>query len=270
MRGLAHGELAGHPYVRVGPPDDGTPLVVVTGLNDPLLRVTDALWFAGLVGAFGRRLRRKGYPGPVYVTSRPVGLPRDHSTRDMADDLADAIEPVAPANLLGVSMGGFVCQHVAHDHPVLVDRLVMGLSAARLSPRGRTVVERWREWAERGDWGRIYRAGVDAIASGPLRRLLHLPTYPYERVVSEPPASVDFDVSARASLDHDATDWLPAIDAPSLVVGGTRDPFFSPGEYHATATGLDARWERLDRVGHDAVLNHADRFDRPIVEFLRS
>ena len=88
MRSLALGELAGHPFVRVGPPDDGTPLVVVTGLNDPLLRVTDALWFAGLVGAFGRRLRRKGYPGPVYVTSRPVGLPRDHSTRDMADDLA--------------------------------------------------------------------------------------------------------------------------------------------------------------------------------------
>ncbi len=264
------GQRRDHPYVRVGPPPEEsgeTPLVVVTGLNDPLLRVTDALWFAGAVASLGVRLRARGYPGAVYVYSRPVGLPADHTTRDMARALARAL-PAPSVDLLGVSMGGFVAQHLAADAPDRVDHLVCGLAGARLSPRGRDLIERWREWAAAGEWGRIYRAGADAVAVGPLRRAMRAATYPYERLVSMPPAAVDFDVSARACLSHDASDALAGVEVPTLVVGGTEDPFFAAEEFRRTADVADAPFARLDGLGHEAVVCEGPRFDRPVLEFL--
>jgi len=269
---VALGQRADHPYVRVGPAAGGAddpPLVIVTGLNDPLLRVTDALWFAGAVAALGGRLRRRGYPGPVYVTSRPIGLPREHSTRRMADDLGAFLAALdcGPVDLLGISMGGFVAQHLAADAPGLVRRLVCGLAAASLSPRGRRTIERWRAWAADGEWGRLYRAGADAVAIGPLRRAVRAATYPYGAVAPVPPAAVDFDVSARACLDHDAADRLP-VPAPTLVVGGTEDPFFTAGAFERTAECADAAFERLSGVGHEAVVCRGGRFDEPVVDFL--
>ncbi|MFC7154803.1 alpha/beta fold hydrolase [Halomarina halobia] len=269
------GELRDHPFVHVGPPAETSaapPLVVVTGLNDPLLRVTDALWFAGAVAAFGARLRRRGYPGPIYALSRPAGLPARTTTRDMADALADALGEgdLAPANLLGLSMGGFVVQHLAADRPDLAARVVLGLAAARLSDRGRATVERWRDWAAAGEWGRVYRAGVDAVAVGARRRLLRAATYPYDLLSQIPPTAIDFDVSARACLAHDARDRLHEIDAPTLVVGGTRDPFFAERAFRRTADALpDGAFERLDGLGHEVVVSRGRRFDRPVLDHLR-
>ncbi|WP_199268475.1 alpha/beta fold hydrolase [Halomarina oriensis] len=267
---FALGRRADHPFVRVGPPArdvEASPLVVVTGLNDPLLRVTDTLWFAGCVASLGVRLRHRGYPGPVYLTSRPAGLPAGHTTRAMGADLARFLAGFdRPANLLGVSMGGFVAHHCAVDFPDRVERLVLGLAAARLSAHGRARVERWREWAARGEWGRIYRAGCDAVAVGPLRVAMRAATYPYDRLTGYPPAGLDFDVSAVACLGHDASERVPPV--PTLVVGGTEDPFFTAAEFERTARPLGAPFERLDGLGHEAVVCAGERFDRPVLSFL--
>lgn len=268
--GVTLGQYANHPFVRVGPPagrTGATPLVVVTGLNDPLLRVTDTLWFAATVASLGVRLRHRGYPGPVYLTSRPAGLPEDVTTRELGADLAAFLDGFdRPATLLGVSMGGFVAHHCAVDFPERVDRLVLGLAAARLSEHGRRRVERWRGWAARGAWGRIYRAGCDAVAVGPLRRAMRATTYPYDRLTGYPPAGIDFDVSARACLDHDASEHVPPV--PTLVVGGTEDPFFTAATFARTAEALEAPFERLDGLGHEAVVCAGERFDRPVLSFL--
>ena len=268
---IALGRRAEHPFVRVGPPaeeTEETPLVVVTGLNDPLLRVTDALWFSMVVATYGVRLRRRGHPGPVYLTSRPVGLPEGHTTRDMGDDLAAFLDGFdRPADLLGVSMGGFVAHHCAVDRPERVRRLVLGLAAARLSEHGRDRIRTWRGWAEDGAWGRVYRAGCDAVAVGPLRRVMRAATYPYERLTSYPPAGIDFVSAVDACLAHDASERVPPV--PTLVVGGTADPFFTAGEFRRTGRLLDAPFHRLDGLGHDAVLCAGERFDAPILDFLR-
>ncbi|MFC5973336.1 alpha/beta fold hydrolase [Halomarina salina] len=267
---IALGERASHPFVRVGPPAEAsgeTPLVLVTGLNDPLLRVTDALWFSGVVATYGVRLRRRGYPGPVYLTSRPVGRPADDTTRDMGHDLAAFLDGFdRPADLLGVSMGGFVANHCAVDHPDRVRRLVLGLAAARLSDHGRARIREWRDWADAGEWGRIYRAGCDAVAVGPLRRAMRAATYPYDAFVSYPPAGVDFAPAVDACLAHDASERAPPL--PTLVVGGTEDPFFTTGEFRRTGELLDAPFHRLDGLGHEAVVCAGERFDEPMLEFL--
>lgn len=74
----------------------------------------------------------------------------------------------------------------------------------------------------------------------------------------------DFVASADACLDHDATPWLDDVAVPTLVVGGTEDPFFAREEYRRTAASIpDARYAEID-AGHDAVLDRRREFDGAI------
>lgn len=263
---FATGTVAGHPYVRYG---SGEPLVVVAGLNDPLMRVTDALWFVGVVAAYCRRCARK-FDRAVHFVSRPAGIPAGTTTREMARGYAEVAERLGPpVDLLGLSMGGFLVAHLAADRPDLVDRAVFGLAAARLSDHGRATVRQWGRWAAAGEWVRVYRAGVDAVSVGPLRRVGHAVARAYATLSSEPPTAGDFGASVRACLAHDATPRLVEVEAPALVVGGTRDPFFTVEEFRATARGLDAAFARLDGAGHEAVVHRPRAFDAPIAAFLR-
>jgi pimeloyl-ACP methyl ester carboxylesterase len=77
---------------------------------------------------------------------------------------------------------------------------------------------------------------------------------------------VDFDVTARACLEHDASDVLHEVPAPSLVLGGTDDPFFDADTYRATAAALGAEWARFDGAGHGAIWRRS--FLRDLVAFL--
>ena len=51
-----------------------------------------------------------------------------------------------------LSTGGLVAQHIALDHPDLVEGLVLVVSDAYLSQRGRDICLRWRDLAQRQQW----------------------------------------------------------------------------------------------------------------------
>jgi pimeloyl-ACP methyl ester carboxylesterase len=259
--GVAAGTLAGHPSLRVG---EGDPLVVVSGLNDPLCRVGERAFFDALVAAYCRRCAR-AFDRAVYFVSRPAGLDPDASTRDMARGYADVLEALDRGVVLGLSMGGFVAHHLAAERPDLVEAVVFGLAADCLSPHGAATVARWREWADVGHWLPIYRAGVEAVFAPPVATLGALAATAYDRVVAAPRAPADFVISASACLDHHCTRTL---SVPALVVGGTRDPFFSERRFRETARALDARFARLDGASHRALVHRAGEFDAAIGDFL--
>lgn len=258
------GTLADHPYVRVGA--GPRTLLVVPGLNDPLHRVGDSWWYPQLMAQY---LARHADTHTAYMVSRPPGLPADASVADLAvgyervlDDLgADRVD------VLGLSMGGFVVQHLAAADE-RVDRAVLGLSAARLSPGGTAVVERWRDWARAGRWGAIYRDACRLLADGVLARLLQAGTVAYDLAFG-PVVPADFLVSADACLGFDGTAVCERVEPPTLVVGADRDPFFDEADYRAAADALpDGRLAMLRGTGHEAVVEHPAAFDGTVRRFL--
>lgn len=262
---MRRGRWADHPYVAVG--DGSRLLLIVPGLNDPLCRVTDRIWFSLLVATYCDR-----YTGEhtVAMVSRPPGLPENASTRDLAAGYSEVLEETGPADVMGLSMGGFLVQHLAADSPELVENAIFGLAAARLSDRGREVVERWRAHAKNENWRPIYEEAADAVAGGLRGPVVRGAAHLYGRLATQSPVDRrDFLVSAEACLAHDATPRLSAIEAPALVIGGTDDPFFSAECYRETAFEIpEARFVEIEEAGHEAVLDRRSEFDGAIREFL--
>ncbi|MFB6117772.1 alpha/beta fold hydrolase [Halosegnis sp.] len=260
---LRAGHAAAHPYVGYG---EGPPLVVLPGVNDPLLRAREQAWFDALLVAYCRRQARAcaaaGAPRTVYYLSRPPGVPEGIGA--MADGYRDALDAFGPCDVLGVSMGGFAALALARRDE-RVRSVALGLSAAWLSRHGRESLATWDRWAREGEWRRVYRAGVRAVATGPARTAGGLFARVFDRV--RIPPDRDFRRTIAATLAFDATPWLGKLDVPALVVGGTRDPFFTDGAFAAAARGLDACHERLDGWGHDAMVT-TGRVDAAVARHL--
>lgn len=270
---VATGAVHGHSFVRVrgGADADGV-LVVLPGLNDPLKRVGDARWYAGLMALYLRRYRGAR---TVYMLSRPPGLGGAGTTREMAARYGPALDALATAesvdavDLLGLSLGGLVVQHLAADRPDRVDRAILGLAGTELSEDGRARLLRWRALGRQERWALIYRDAHGLVATGVRARLLQAGSVAYDRL-TEPDRPEDFATSIDASLAHDGRNALHDVPVPALVVGGTADPFFDESAFRdATRRLPNGRLALLDGVGHDAVVEQPDAFDGVITRFLR-
>jgi pimeloyl-ACP methyl ester carboxylesterase len=68
----------------------------------------------------------------------------------------------------------------------------------------------------------------------------------------------------------DATDLLPTIDLPTLVVGGAEDSFTPPDELRAMAARIPhSRFELLEGSGHVCAYERPGAFNHVVGEFLR-
>ncbi|MCT9096858.1 alpha/beta hydrolase [Haloarchaeobius sp. HME9146] len=260
------GRVADHPYVSTG--DGPRTLLVIPGLNDPLHTVGDSWWFPRLMAMY---LQRYADTHTVYMVSRPHGIPADATVASMARGYEAVLDELdaesTPLDVFGLSMGGFLVQALAARDD-RVDRAVLGLSATTLSEHGRDIVERWRDWGERGTWGPIYREAYAIVADGLLARCLQAGSVGYD-LLFDPENPADFLVSADACLDFDGTAYLAQMDCPTLVVGGDEDVFFTAADYRETAAALpDGTLAMLRGAGHESVIEHPDEFDGSIRRFL--
>ena len=268
-RGLLRGPAGRYPYVRFG--DGPRTLVVFAGLSDAFQPEVAARYLGLLLERYYYRLFADDYA--VYLVSRRRNLPEGTTTREMADEYAELLEThgIAPADVLGVSLGGLIAQHLAVDRPDLVRRLVLGVSGRKVGEAGRRTLRRWADWADRGWWFDAYLDSIPVTYTG-YRRWLYPPLIRIvgRLLLSEPAAISDVAVSARACLDHDATDRLSGIEAPTLVIGGTEDHFFPAEIVRETAAEVpDSRLELIDGTGHGAFEERKRAFDKTVLAFLQ-
>ncbi|MFC4552729.1 MULTISPECIES: alpha/beta fold hydrolase [Halorussus] len=267
-RGLLRTETGEYPFVKFG--DGERPLVIFAGLSDAFQPERPAPFFALLLERYYYRLFTDEHT--LYVVGRRRRLPYGTTTRDMAGEYADVLSnlDLGPADVLGVSLGGLIAQHLAADHPGLVRRLVLGVSGARVGVAGRRTLERWREWADRGWWFDAYLDAIPVTYTG-YRRWLYPPLIRTvgRPLLSEPAAVSDVAVSCQACLDHDSSDRLGEIEAPTLVIGGTEDHFFPEATLRGTAEAIpNARLELIEGTGHGAFEERKRAFDRTVKVFL--
>jgi pimeloyl-ACP methyl ester carboxylesterase len=209
----------------------------------------------------------------VFVVLRRPGMPHGYAMRDMAGDVATTIREVfgGPVDVIGVSTGGSIAQHLAADHPDVVRRLVIHSSAYTLSPPAKQLQLRVAELAGQRRWTEASEVLVDAVVPrrGIPARARPLIVWPVSRLLSwfgRPADPTDLIVTVEAEDAHDFRDRLAEITAPTLVVAGADDPFYTEAIFRETAAGIPgARLVLYPGMGHPA---RGRRFARDVLEFL--
>jgi pimeloyl-ACP methyl ester carboxylesterase len=259
--GSLHGGL---PYLAVG---QGPPLVVFSGLSAEHANPT------GLARRFElQTLKPMARHFTVYAVNRRPGLPAGSTIGDLAGHYAQAIahEFQGPVAIEGISTGGSIAQQFAIDHPHLVHRLVLAATACRLSPHGREVQRRFAELTRQGRSRRAYATlgpTLAATAAGGCAFAGLMWLFGASQRVEDP---ADMLVTVAAEDAFDACPELGRITAPTLLVAGGRDRFYSPELFRDTAERIpNARLALYQDKGHAGVMTHKPAI-REIIDFLRA
>ena len=222
----------GLPYLAVG---SGPPLVFLPGTtpNHDAPTGTERRFQARQVLPYAASRR-------VWWVNRRPGLDPAATMADIAADYANAMlrrfdEPV---DVIGESTGGSVALQLAADHPAVVKRLVIVSAAYRLSEEGRDTMLRV---ADDVLDGRPRAAGAELMrmtGSGTLsNRLLAALGW----LIGKPffaHVTADLMTTIRAEDAFNLRTRLADIVAPTLVIGGDRDAFYSAELFRQTVEGI--------------------------------
>jgi pimeloyl-ACP methyl ester carboxylesterase len=246
----------GLPYLAFG---QGPPLVVLAGLTPEHVNPAGMTrrWQVGKLSSLGDRFT-------VHLVNRKPGLRPGSTIRDLAGHYADAIEHDfgGPVLVDGESTGGSIAQQLAIDRPDLVRRLVLADSACRLSERGRAGQQAQARLIATGRPRRAYAAVGPLLAASALggHAMTVLMWLLGGWIAPRDPSDLLITIAAEDAFDSSAE--LHRIAAPTLVIGGERDAFYSAELFRETADRVpDARLRLYPRKGHGIGLMH-----RPAVE----
>lgn len=260
---IAEGELhGGLPCLIVG---SGPPLVVLPGLSAENRNPTGMERTSQL-----RNVKPLAELFTVHLVNRRPGREPGANMNDLASDVATAIRTDLewPVPVLGISTGGSIALQLAIDHPGLVSRLVLWAAACRLDPGGKARQRALADHTRAGHPRRAWAAVGPALAAWPHTRASMAALLWLTGPMSDPDDPSDLLVTIAAEDAWDATDQLHRVTAPTLVVGGARDGFYSRSLFERTADGiLGSRLLLYPRRGHMGTLTHRPA-QRAVAAFL--
>ena len=196
------------------------------------------------------------------------------SVEAMADDAASVLRAldVSSAHVAGFSGGSKISQELALRHPELVRSLVLQSTWSVPDPYLRS-------------WGRFVRSFVEiAPSERAFLEVFNLWIYTarahndgtVDQIIDEVLAfphkqsTDDLQRSLDAFLEHDTTDRLAEIAAPTLVLAGGRDPTSRPELCRAVAELIPgARFEVMDEESHQPFQEVPDEWNARVDAFWR-
>lgn len=193
-------------------------LAVLPGLSDGFATVDGKAW---LLGAPYKKFF-KDYT--VYMFSRKNKMSEGYSIRDMAADQVLAMKELGmeKASVLGVSQGGMVAQFVAIDHPEIVERLILTVTAPYANEVVKDAVGDWIEMAKRDDYLKLMEDTANKMYSDAFLKKNKL-MLPLVARLTKPKSYDRFYINAHAILNFDARQFLNKISAPTLIIAGDND-----------------------------------------------
>jgi pimeloyl-ACP methyl ester carboxylesterase len=253
------------PYLRFGTGPE--PLVMLPGLafdNDAPT--------AGDARLYAWSMRRLAVGRTVTVLRRPRGIisaaADELGTADIADLYASVLaDQPGSVDVMGLSTGGLIAQHLTLRHPELVRRLVLVVTGARIAEPGRQICQAWLDQVQRRDWralrGTLTASAVDGRTTQRLAWLLG-----GSGRQPDPRDVADFEATVRADLRHDTSTALPQMSVPTLILGGRDDPFFPESVLRATAAAIPGAHVQVHTGGHGVPKHHSRWLQDHVAAFL--
>ena len=186
---------------------------------------------------------------------------------DFANDAAALLDAlnIPRATVVGHSMGSFVAQRLAIDHPTRVTRLVLIGSGAYLGTKPvKEFAETLRQLKEpvSREFIREFQAGTahqplpPSFLEGAIRETSKLPVWVWRDVMA-------------AMLAGDARQELKRIAAPTLVVWGAHDALFVRADQDELVRAIpNAKLLVYEEAAHSPNWEEPARFTRDLIDFI--
>ncbi len=237
------------------------PLIMIQGLN------TRSIKGAALPLAFMYRVFAKEYR--VFLFDRREAVGENITVRDFAADTAEAMDKLnlKNADVLGVSEGGMIAQHLAIERPDLVRRLVLAVTLSKNNDTVLEVINAWTEMASAGEMKKlIYDMAEKMYSDAYLKR--YKPMLPLLTILQKPKDVQRFINLSRSCLTCNTYDELQKIKCPVLVIGGAEDKIVGADASREIAEKLGCKIHIYENLGH-AAYEEAKDFNKRVLEFFK-
>ena len=240
-------------------------LVIIPGLGDGLQTVK------GMDMSFSITYRILAKRYKIYVFSRINELRQGYTTRDMAADVAEAMETLNldAAYVMGISQGGMIAQWLAVDFPERVQRLILAVTTAKPSQLARERIEHWQKLSQSGNFKHLM---LDIAQHSYTQksyqkwRLLYNVMGIFGRIKDKQ----RIDIQSVSCLKHDSLDFLEKINCPTLIIGAEKDDVLGvDGSLVLHQHIKDSQLTILPECGHALYEQNKD-FQKRVLVFLES
>ena len=241
------------------------PLIIIPGLGDGLQTVK------GMAMPLSITYRILAERYKIYVFSRINELRQGYTTRDMAADVAEAMEilNLDAAYVMGISQGGMIAQWLAVDFPESVQRLILAVTTAKPSQLARERIEHWQKLSQSGNFKHLM---LDIAKRSYTQksyqkwRLLYNVMGIFGRIKDKQ----RIDIQSVSCLKHDSLDFLEKINCPTLIIGAEKDDVLGvDGSLGLHQHIKDSQLTILPECGHALYEQNKD-FQKRVLVFLES
>lgn len=244
----------------------GAPLLLIAGLG------SDSSSWGGVVAKLSARWKI------ITFDNRGVGrseIPeKSYTVGEMASDAIRLLDhlKIKKAHILGHSMGGYIAQEIAIDHPERVEKLVLESTASVSSQRNnelfRGFYQELQEGAELEGWIRRWAGWLFS------QKCLSRKTF-IEAFVKNRPKDpfAELAQGLKGQIDAAATfntrERLGRIKAETLVIEGEEDILILPEEAEALAKGIPGSiFQCVKGAAHCMHIENRHLFVKAVSQFL--
>ncbi|WP_250307143.1 alpha/beta hydrolase [Streptococcus sp. Marseille-Q3533] len=241
------------------------PLIIIPGFGDGLQTVK------GMAMPLSITYRILAERYKIYVFSRINELRQGYTTRDMAADVAKAMEALNldTANVMGISQGGMIAQWLAVDFPERVQRLILAVTTAKPSQLARERIEHWQKLSQSGNFKHLM---LDIAQHSYTQksyqkwRLLYNVMGIFGRIKDKQ----RINIQSVSCLKHDSLDLLEKINCPTLIIGAEKDDVLGvDGSLGLHQHIKDSQLTILPECGHALYEQNKD-FQKRVSVFIES
>ncbi|MFJ8675672.1 alpha/beta fold hydrolase [Streptomyces sp. NPDC093589] len=192
---------------------------------------------------------------PGYGEGDP--LPVEYGMDFLADTVRHAAEALSlgRVNMFGACFGASIALRFAQRHPDRIARLMLGGTAADISPEYAAAARRWRRMVDEGLFDDMAQDMVEQFMATPdhgvVRRRAAVARLMRQRFANLTERELAMDITHHERLlTHPWSRPHPAVTAPVLVFTGEHDTITPPPEGRRVAKDLQARFTTIKEADH--------------------
>jgi pimeloyl-ACP methyl ester carboxylesterase len=210
----------------------------------------------------------------IYVLGYDPEMKEGTTGESISDQFAQVVKnKIGPATIIGISYGGQIAILFAAKYPELTSKLILIVSAYALSQDGGVpFCQNVIKTAEEGNHLQITKIMDNLWSVKILRGIMKLLNWFKRKKLKDiwnPLSTLIIAYRDLLEKNGEKKQYLPQIQAPSYILGGTKDPLFSKELYQETADLIpDGHAILFENGGHMVAVEQMKIFKQKFFEVL--